>query len=128
MSGFRGVSALFEGRHFDREVIVLCVRWYLRFKVSFRDPRGAMSARPKRSFARRSEAREWPRGPSHWTVTPPHIALCARCNTSRPKDWRTALSIPSWAGPVRPNRERNHRLAGTRPATRRTPRLCGSVV
>ncbi|HEY0909276.1 MAG TPA: IS6 family transposase [Bradyrhizobium sp.] len=28
---------MFEGRHFDREVIVLCVRWYLRFKLSFRD-------------------------------------------------------------------------------------------
>ena len=23
----------FEGRHFDREVIILCVRWYLRFKL-----------------------------------------------------------------------------------------------
>ena len=22
---------LFKGRHFDREVIILCVRWYLRF-------------------------------------------------------------------------------------------------
>jgi len=28
---------LFEGRHFDREIIVLCVRWYLRFKLSLRD-------------------------------------------------------------------------------------------
>ena len=27
----------FEGRHFDREVMVLCVRWYLRFKLSYRD-------------------------------------------------------------------------------------------
>jgi transposase-like protein len=25
------------GSHFDREVIVLCVRWYLRFKLSSRD-------------------------------------------------------------------------------------------
>ena len=31
------MAELFEGRHFDREVIVLCVRWYLRFKLSFRD-------------------------------------------------------------------------------------------
>jgi hypothetical protein len=29
-------SELFEG-HFDREVIILCVRWYLRFKLSLRD-------------------------------------------------------------------------------------------
>jgi putative transposase len=28
---------LFVGRHFDREVIILCVRWYLRFKLSLRD-------------------------------------------------------------------------------------------
>ena len=32
-----GVEQLFEGRHFDREVIILCVRWYLRFKLSLRD-------------------------------------------------------------------------------------------
>jgi transposase-like protein len=28
---------LFTGRHFDREVIILCVQWYLRFKLSLRD-------------------------------------------------------------------------------------------
>jgi transposase-like protein len=28
---------LFAGRHFDREIIILCVRWYLRVKLSFRD-------------------------------------------------------------------------------------------
>jgi transposase-like protein len=37
MAGFPGLHELFEGRHFDREIIVLCVRWYLRFKLSFRD-------------------------------------------------------------------------------------------
>src|SRR6202162_1045473 len=26
-----------KGRHFDREIIGLCVRWYLRYKLSFRD-------------------------------------------------------------------------------------------
>ena len=31
------IDALFKGRHFDREIIILCVRWYLRFKLSFRD-------------------------------------------------------------------------------------------
>jgi transposase-like protein len=31
------MNELFEGRHFDREVIILCVRWYLRYKLSFRD-------------------------------------------------------------------------------------------
>ena len=37
MAGFLSLDELFEGRHFDREIIVLCVRWYLRFKLSFRD-------------------------------------------------------------------------------------------
>ena len=31
------IDDLFKGRHFDREIIILCVRWYLRFKLSFRD-------------------------------------------------------------------------------------------
>ena len=33
----KSVDALFKGRHFEREIIILCVRWYLRFKLSFRD-------------------------------------------------------------------------------------------
>jgi transposase-like protein len=31
------LEELFVGRHFDRDVIILCVRWYLRFKLSLRD-------------------------------------------------------------------------------------------
>jgi transposase-like protein len=30
-------SALFRGRHFDRLVIILCVRWYIAYKLSYRD-------------------------------------------------------------------------------------------
>ena len=37
MGKLKAVAELFEGRHFDREVIILCVRWYLRFKLSLRD-------------------------------------------------------------------------------------------
>jgi transposase-like protein len=37
MSKLRSVKDLFAGRHFDREVIILCVRWYLCYKLSFRD-------------------------------------------------------------------------------------------
>jgi hypothetical protein len=37
MSELKIVEKLFKGRHFDREVIILCVRWYLRLKVSLRD-------------------------------------------------------------------------------------------
>jgi hypothetical protein len=31
------IDDLFKGRHFDQEIIILCVRWFLRFKLSFRD-------------------------------------------------------------------------------------------
>ena len=29
--------SLFRGRHFDRTVIILCVRWYITYKLSYRD-------------------------------------------------------------------------------------------
>ncbi len=31
------VDDLFKGLHFDREIIGFCVRWHLRYKLSFRD-------------------------------------------------------------------------------------------
>src|SRR5438477_2079718 len=37
MGKLKSMQELFEGRHFDREVIILCVRWCLRFKLSLRD-------------------------------------------------------------------------------------------
>ena len=37
MAKFLSLNELFEGRHVDREIIILCVRWYLRFKLSLRD-------------------------------------------------------------------------------------------
>nr|WP_265335327.1 hypothetical protein [Paraburkholderia franconis] len=37
MSKLKSLDELFGGRHFDREIIVLCVRWYLRYKLSLRD-------------------------------------------------------------------------------------------
>jgi len=36
---------LVQGQPFDREVIVLCVRWYLSFQVSSRDLVQRMSER-----------------------------------------------------------------------------------
>ncbi len=30
-------AELFKGRHFDQQVIILCVRWYLSYKLSARD-------------------------------------------------------------------------------------------
>src|SRR6202050_5509697 len=37
--------ALFRGRHFRSEVIVLCVRWYLRYPLSYRDLEEMMAER-----------------------------------------------------------------------------------
>ena len=45
MSKLRSMKDLFAGRHFDRDVIILCVRWYLRYKLSFRDLVEIMSER-----------------------------------------------------------------------------------
>ena len=45
MSEVKSMDELFRGRHFDRDVIILCVRWYLRYKLSFRDLVEMMSER-----------------------------------------------------------------------------------
>jgi hypothetical protein len=37
MSKLKDIEWLFNGRRFDRGIIVLCVRWYLRYKLSLRD-------------------------------------------------------------------------------------------
>jgi len=37
LSRLVNVKELFSGRHFDREIIILCVRWYLRYKLSLRN-------------------------------------------------------------------------------------------
>jgi transposase-like protein len=33
MSRLKSLNRLFDGRHFDREIILQCVRWYLRYKL-----------------------------------------------------------------------------------------------
>lgn len=38
-------SALFRGRHFREYIIVLCVRWYLRYPLSYRDLEEMMAER-----------------------------------------------------------------------------------
>lgn len=38
-------AALFRGRHFRDEIIVLCVRWYLRYSLSYRDLEEMMTER-----------------------------------------------------------------------------------
>lgn len=28
---------MFSGHHFDRSIIILCIRWYITYKLSYRD-------------------------------------------------------------------------------------------
>src|SRR5919202_752036 len=41
----RNRPALFKGRHFEAEIIVLCVRWYLRYPLSLRQLQEIMAER-----------------------------------------------------------------------------------
>jgi transposase-like protein len=36
---------LFQGRHFNAEIITLCVRWYVTYKLSYRDLVSIMAER-----------------------------------------------------------------------------------
>jgi len=38
-------ATLFKGRHFDHEIITLCVRWYVTYKLSYRDLAEMMAER-----------------------------------------------------------------------------------
>ena len=37
MQPYVPVEALFKGRHFDGQIIMVCVSWYTSFKLSLRD-------------------------------------------------------------------------------------------
>ena len=45
MRRFAPLEELFKGRHFDQEIVALCVRWYLSFKLSYRDLVAMMAER-----------------------------------------------------------------------------------
>jgi len=45
MPSFVPVEELFAGRHFDTEIVVMCVRRYLSFKLSYRDLDSMVSER-----------------------------------------------------------------------------------
>jgi transposase-like protein len=40
-------GSVFKGRHFDRSVILLCVRWYLAYNLSLWDLEEMMAERRK---------------------------------------------------------------------------------
>ena len=45
MPRFVPIDELFKGRHFNQEIVVLCVRWYLSFKLRSRDLVAMMAER-----------------------------------------------------------------------------------
>src|SRR6202171_74 len=94
MAGLLGLDDLFDGRHFDREVIVLCVRWYLRFKLSYRDLVEMMAERDLSlahttimrwvhhyapEFERRWNRFPRPAGPS-WRVDETYVKIRGKCD------------------------------------------------
>jgi len=51
----------FKWRHFEGEIILLCVRWYLRYSLSYRDLEEMMAEREERlidDFERPPASRE----------------------------------------------------------------------
>ena len=77
MPRFLPVEELFKGRHFNREIVVLCVRWYWSFKLSY----GDLVAR-------------WASAALAWYIRP----FCAGCSIT-PPSWRSvgAVSAEPWA-------------------------------
>jgi hypothetical protein len=45
LPGFWEEGGMFKGRHFDRSVILLCVRWYLAYNLSLRNLEEMMAER-----------------------------------------------------------------------------------
>jgi len=43
--------ALFRGRHFQDEIIALCLRWYLRYSLSYRDLEEMMAERGSQTIS-----------------------------------------------------------------------------
>jgi hypothetical protein len=93
MGKWQSIDKLFDSLHFDREVIVLCVRWYLRYKLSFRDLVEMMSERGL-SLAHTTIMR-WVK-----RLTPEFVKRWNRFATAAGQSWRvdeTYVKIrPGW--------------------------------
>jgi transposase-like protein len=48
---------VFKGRHFDRSVILLCVRWYLAYNLSLRDLEEMMTERGISRLMRKQQSK-----------------------------------------------------------------------
>lgn len=101
MSKLKSLEELFGGRHFDREIIILCVRWYLRYKLSLRDL-VEMTAERGLSLAHTTILRRF-------RYTPEFVKRWKRfatvvCRQDLPEDsWQVGLPLPR-GGSARPDR------------------------
>jgi hypothetical protein len=101
MGKLKSVEELFKGRHFDREVVILCVRWYLRFELSLRDlvemmaERGLWVRLPSGNGLTGSARLGWER--YRWSMR-----VLWPDGTGVPLDWpgaTYAMATQRWAGP-----------------------------
>jgi IS6 family transposase len=83
--------ALFRGRHFQDEIIVLCLRWYLRYSLSYRDLEEMMAERGL-SLEHSTIAR--------WVLRyAPILSQRIRCEMRRPnQSWRVDETYVRVAG------------------------------
>jgi transposase-like protein len=91
MSKLESLDGLFAGRHFDCEVIILSVRWYLRYKLSLRDLVEMMA---ERGLSR-----------AHTTIlrwvqryTPEFVKRWSRFATPTGRSWREDETYPKIRG------------------------------
>ncbi|MGF6919879.1 transposase-like protein [Paraburkholderia sp. 40] len=86
MRKLKDIDGLFNGRDFDREVSVLCVRWYLCYKLSFRDLAEMMDERGL-SMAHTTIMR-WVK-----RFTPEFVKRWNRLATTAGQSWRVDESV-----------------------------------
>ncbi len=77
MSRLKSIEELFVGRHFDREVIIVCVRRYLRFKLSLRDLPSERQTERRCSQGLLRQGHQEPRAPQTITLDGYAASHCA---------------------------------------------------
>jgi transposase-like protein len=81
-------GALFKGRHFDHEVITLCVRWYVTYKLSYRDLAEMMAERHldvAHTTIMRSVQRYMPEFRKRWRCYARSVGTSWRVDESAPR-------------------------------------------
>ena len=75
-------ATLFKSRHFDHEIITLCVRWYVTYKLSYRDLVTMLT--------------EVPRITPVVTEYRRHCLWCVACGARTQAEWPTTMPIGSF--------------------------------